>query len=104
MYKYHIDNVESLDYIFLEYLYFGKKLQVAVLIIISDIKRVFAEDIFIFHRLCSQGARGHAPKGGQREEHHFELQPVVCSGRVKTLTQQCITQVTKVTTNSQQDP
>ena len=42
-----------------------------------------------------------------RGAHHFELQPlvcIVCSGKVITLTQQCITQVTKVTTNSQQDP
>ena len=56
------------------------------------------------HRLLSlwggeRGARG----------HHFELQPLVCiclvcSGKFIILTQQCITQVTIVTTNSQQDP
>ena len=44
------------------------------------------------------------PKGGKGAEPYFELQPQVCSGNVITLTQQCITQVTKVTTNSQQDP
>ena len=45
-------------------------------------------------------------QGGQRGggAHHFELQPLVCSGKVKMLTQQCITQVNRVTTNSQQDP
>ena len=45
--------------------------------------------------------------GGKGGAHHFELQPLICSGKVITLTQhtqQCITQVTKVTTNSQQDP
>ena len=44
---------------------------------------------------------------GGKGAHHFELQPLVCifcSGKVITLTQQCITQVTNVTTNSQQDP
>ena len=45
-------------------------------------------------------------QGGQGGAHHFELQPlvcIVCSGKVRTLTQQCIAQVTKVTTNSQQE-
>ena len=44
------------------------------------------------------------PKGGKGGAHHVELQPLVFSGKVITLaqhTQQCITQVTKVTTNSQ---
>ena len=44
--------------------------------------------------------------GGARGAHHFELQPlvcIVCSGKVRTLTQQCIAQITKVTTNSQQE-
>ena len=53
------------------------------------------------------GARPPPPLFGQGGAHHFELQPlicIVCSGKVITLTQQCITQVTKVTTNSQQDP
>ena len=48
------------------------------------------------------------PRGGAKGgAHHFELQPlvcIVCSGKVVTLTQQCIKQVTKVTTNTQQDP
>ena len=67
------------------------------------------------HRLWSRGAGGHRPPpppligpgGGARGAHHFELRPlvcIVCSGRVITLTQQCITQDTKVTTNSQQGP
>ena len=64
------------------------------------------------HRLWSQGARGACvpPLFGPREANwgaSFELQPLVCSGKVITLTQhtqQCITQVTKLTTNSQQDP
>ena len=57
------------------------------------------------------GGRGapapHILAQGERGAHHFELQPlvcIVCSGKVITLPQQCITQVTKVTTNSQQDP
>ena len=59
------------------------------------------------------GGRGGRPpphflaQGGQGGAHHFELQPlvcIVCSGKVRTLKQQCITQVTKVTTNSQQEP
>ena len=59
------------------------------------------------HMLWSQGAGGHSPLFGSRGKRwvqHFELQPLDCSGKVKTLTQQCITGVTKVTTNSQQDP
>ena len=47
------------------------------------------------------------PGGGKGGAHHFELQPLVCivfSGKVITLTEQCITKVIKVTTNSQQDP
>ena len=66
------------------------------------------------HRLWSRGAAGGARPpphflalGGQGGAHHFELQPLVCivfSGKVITLTQQCITKVIKVTTNSQQDP
>ena len=38
-------------------------------------------------------------RGGKGGAHHFELHPlvcIVCSGKVITLTQQCITQVTKV--------
>ena len=59
------------------------------------------------------GGAGGAPApplfgpGGQGGANHFELQPLVCivfSGKVITLTQQCITKVIKVTTNSQQDP
>ena len=63
------------------------------------------------HRLWSQEQGSPRPhflaQGVQKGVHHFELQPLVCSGKVITLTQhtqQCITQVTKVTTNSQQDP
>ena len=65
------------------------------------------------HRLWSWGGAGGAlaphflAQRGARGAHHFELQAlvcIVCSGKVITLTQQCITQVTKVTTNSQQDP
>ena len=60
----------------------------------------------------ARGARGACPPPTfwpkwAKGAHHFELQPLVCSGKVITLTQhtqQCITQVTKVTTNSQQDP
>ena len=57
------------------------------------------------HRLLSRGGGGSSALGG----HHFELQPLVCiclvcSGKFIILTQQCITQVTIVTTNSQQDP
>ena len=67
------------------------------------------------HRLWSRGGGSggrspppplFGPGGGQAGAHHFELQAlvcIVCSGKVLTLTQQCITQVTK-TTNSQQDP
>ena len=62
------------------------------------------------HKLWSRGGEGSRPHflaWGGRGAHHFELQPlvcVVCSGKVITLTQQCISQVTKVTTNSQHDP
>ena len=45
--------------------------------------------------------------GGQGWGTSFELQPLVCtvfSGKVTTLTQQCITKEIKVTANSQQDP
>ena len=71
------------------------------------------ENTFLINRYIDFGARGaggmcpplfdpREAKGGGA--HHFELQPLVCSGKVITLTQQCITQVTKVATNSQQDP
>ena len=63
--------------------------------------------MYIFIGFGSRGwGGGHAPPPplfGLRGVHHFELQPLVCSGKVITLTQQCISQVTKVTTNSQQD-
>ena len=58
------------------------------------------------HRLWSQGVGGFmrpplfGPRGG-KGAHHFELQPVVSSGKVITLTQQCVTQVTKVMFNKQ---
>ena len=45
--------------------------------------------------------------GGARGADHFELQPlvcIVCSGKVITLTQQCIIQVTKVTTKQPAGP
>ena len=74
-------------------------------------KRKTSEHHFIHeytHRLWSRGGGGRPPPhflalGGQGGAHHFELQPLVCivfSGKVITLTQQCITKVIKVTTNS----
>ena len=72
----------------------------------TSIKKQSIQDVVTKYENCRRiigfGARGGGGEGG-----HFELQPLVCSGKVITLTQhtqQCITQVTKLTTNSQQDP
>ena len=81
----------------------------------QDVKQVTTLFIIIHIGFGAGGGQGGGrpppptfwPGGGARGAHHFELQPlvcIVCSGKVITLRQQCITQVTKVTTNSQQDP
>ena len=60
------------------------------------------------HRLWSRRAGGARPptfwpRGGKGGAHHFELQPlvcIVCSGKVRTLKQQCITQTASRSPNT----
>ena len=51
-------------------------------------------NIILFINDIGFGARGRGPhylaQVGQRGAHHFELQPLVCSGKVITLTQHAV--------------
>ena len=73
--------------------------------VLKSVNKAFAWHTSIFYCLVSvRMPPRFCPRGAKWGASLFELQPLVCSGKVITLTQQCITQVTKLTTNSQQDP